>query len=524
VPEVIAGVVGALLTTGIEAMGIHGNIWPTVRMATGPARHSGPLQGSGLRVADLKSTVEFFVDAGLARRAYRRYEQARGVSLDDDAVAERGFVHVCECLLEEAVGSSTAQTILGAILRDRPAISAARLVLAEQAPPESPDRLRDGLECIDVGVALFDSGLDLVAWNHRALELLEIPGDLAVAPDFPATLGRILAERSGLGSSDVELAEEQQATTRSGVPCSQMTHLVSGRTVEARGRRMPDGGIAVTFNDVTERRRVDSELRKYRNHLECMVKERTVQLELLRQRAVDASLAKSALMANLSHEVRTPLNGILGFARILQTEEGLTQRHMDGLSMIRSCGEHLLALVNRTLDFSRKEAAQCMQLSPRRVDLQQFLRPVVESTRVQAEEKGLRFRHESLIQSSCWLLLDDVRLSQALFNLLGNAIKFTRAGEVVLRSQVIDLCPSRRRIAFEVVDTGPGIAATDVGRIFLPFEQLGDARAREEGSGLGLYISRQLVLLMGGDIRVASDIGQGSTFAFDLEVERADAD
>jgi signal transduction histidine kinase len=401
---------------------------------------------------------------------------------------------------------------------------AARTATGQPArhPGPSWTGVRDWLEYIDVGVALFDARLDLVAWNQRALELLEIPGGPAVEGPATSALARVLAERSGLRSGNgEESVADRLATMRSEAPWCQMTHLANGRVVEARGQATPDGGMAVTFKDATERRRLESELRKSRDFLDCLIREKTAQLEVARQRAVDASTSRSMLVAGLSHEIRTPLNGIISFARLLLSEAGLPSRQLEGLSVIRSCGEHLLALVNGVLDISRIEAG-CVELSPRRVDLHRILRPVVESARVLAQEKGLRIRHESLLEPSCSVLLDDVRLGQVLFNLLGNAIKFTREGEIVLRTRSIERCGHRQRISFEVEDTGPGISASDIDRIFLPFRQLGDARARKDGAGLGLYISRQLVRLMGGDIQVASAIGQGSTFAFDIWLEGAD--
>jgi signal transduction histidine kinase len=504
-----------------EAMRIQDMPWQAALSASGPDRHSVPAWASHLRVGDMKSTVEIFVESDLAREAYRSYERTRGTSLDDGAPAERGFVQACECLLQGTVGAAAARVILAAVLRDRPATVFGGPDRDDDAwlPGDcARDRAHDWLDYVDVGVAVFDARRDLVAWNLRVLELLDIPRDLALNGWSSEGLARILAERSGLGSGDPD-----EATVRPTAPWCHLAHLANGRTVEVRGQGMPNGGMAVTFKDVTERRRLESELRKYRDHLDDLVRERTMQLELARQEALEACTARSMLAASLSHEIRTPLNGIISFARILQAEQGLAPRLLDGLSVIRSCGEHLLALVNHVLDISRMEA-EGTGLSPRRADLHQILRPVLESARVLAAEKGLQIRHESRLESPCCVHLDDVRLGQVLFNLLGNAIKFTHEGEIVLRTRPIDVCGTRRRIAFEVVDTGAGISPSDIERIFLPFKQVGNAQARKGGAGLGLHISRQLVRLMGGDIRVVSSIGVGSTFAFDVPLDGADLD
>lgn len=230
---------------------------------------------------------------------------------------------------------------------------------------------------------------------------------------------------------------------------------------------------------------------------------------------------RSEFLARMSHELRTPLNSILGYAQILQHDRGLTERQARGLAIIRSGGEHLLTLINDILDLARIDAAR-LELVPTELDLTLLLQTVADSVRIKAQEKELVFRHEVAgVPPAVWV--DGKRLRQVLLNLLGNAVKFTDAGEVWLR--VRRLASSSQNgamhgvfLRFQVQDTGIGIGPEQLARLFQPFEQLGDAPRREGGTGLGLAISQQLVQLMGGRIRVESQSGRGSVFSFDLEL------
>jgi PAS domain S-box-containing protein len=226
---------------------------------------------------------------------------------------------------------------------------------------------------------------------------------------------------------------------------------------------------------------------------------------------------RSDFLAQMSHELRTPLNGILGFAQILQDDQDLTERQARGLGIIEKSGQHLLALINDILDLARIDAGK-LELTPAELDLPNFLQTVSDIIRVKADEKGLAYRCEgSELPPS--VTADDMRLRQVLLNLMSNAVKFTDHGQVTLRVQRLGLgTDGRAKLRFEVEDTGVGMTPEQAARLFQPFEQVGDTRRRAEGAGLGLAISRQLVRLMGGEIRLDSQPGRGSRFWFDLEL------
>jgi len=222
----------------------------------------------------------------------------------------------------------------------------------------------------------------------------------------------------------------------------------------------------------------------------------------------------------MSHELRTPLNAILGYAQLLKRDSGLSVRQSRGLDTIKQGGEHLLALIVDILDLSRVEAGR-MELYPTPVDLGDFLGSVADITRVKADQKALVFACDAAPDAIGTVLFDEKRLRQVLLNLLSNAVKFTDRGQVALRLHARPV-GAKAQLRFEVHDSGIGMDEGQLARLFQPFEQVSEMRRREGGTGLGLAISRQLVRLMGSDIRVRSQVGQGSVFSFDIEVPWTD--
>ncbi len=266
--------------------------------------------------------------------------------------------------------------------------------------------------------------------------------------------------------------------------------------------------------EIREKERAEAELRSHRDHLEDLVKERTAESIAAKERAEVANLAKSAFLANMSHDLRTPLNGILGFAQILEMDGSLTEHQRVGVGAIRQSGEHLLTLINDILDMAKIEAGK-FEIFPSDFDLRKFLQIIASIIRVKAEQKpALEFVCDFAPDLPTAIHADERRLRQVLLNLLDNAVKFTDAGQVTLRVRFI--APSRLRI--EVKDSGTGMSEEQLARLFQPFEQLGDVQQRSAGTGLGLVISREFVRLMGGDIAVHSRAGVGTSFSFELDV------
>ncbi len=230
-------------------------------------------------------------------------------------------------------------------------------------------------------------------------------------------------------------------------------------------------------------------------------------LQRARDVAETASLAKSHFVTSINHELRSPLNAILGYAQLLERDPASLERRTDALRIIRSSGEHLAALVEGLLDISRIEARR-IDIYRDEVALPAFLGQLVDMFRLQAEDKGIGFVFDAPPSLPARVYTDEHRLRQVMINLLSNAIKFTPAGQVTLRVRW------RAEIAeFEVIDTGVGIAPENLERIFEPLQRVKAARGTAPpGMGLGLTIAKVLTEIMGGEMTVTSELGSGSCF------------
>jgi signal transduction histidine kinase/CheY-like chemotaxis protein len=242
------------------------------------------------------------------------------------------------------------------------------------------------------------------------------------------------------------------------------------------------------------------------------------QMLLEKQVAEQASAAKATFLANVSHELRTPLNAILGFSRLVRNAPGIPAEQIKHLDIVNRSGEHLLNLINNVLDLSRIESGR-QELKEVGIDPGQLLQEVRSLMQAPAAEKGLVLVLQQAPDLPRQAGVDADKLRQVLINLVGNAIKFTARGSVVLRARVArQEPPQQARLRFEVEDSGPGMGEADRSRIFSPFVQLGGQPRTERGTGLGLVISKQYVELMGGQIGVASEPGKGSVFYFEIPV------
>ncbi len=255
--------------------------------------------------------------------------------------------------------------------------------------------------------------------------------------------------------------------------------------------------------------------------LEMQVTERTAELVIAKEKAEVANKAKSTFLSSMSHELRTPLNGILGYAQILKREPDLSANQLEGLNIIHDSGNHLLTLINDVLDIAKIEAGK-LEIYPTPVNLPKLLDSVVSVMRLETQQKEIEFIYDAPHDLPVAALADEKRLRQILLNLLDNAVKFTNEGtvELIIKNGELRMENDKTTsvLHFSITDTGIGITADQLAKIFKPFEQVGDVEQKQKGTGLGLAISRQLVNLMGGEIRVESEVGHGSTFWFEITV------
>ena len=332
---------------------------------------------------------------------------------------------------------------------------------------------------------------DLLGFNPShaiGAELARLVSRLYAVGDgdsFVPTLQRLIEQPWGGGHGDLQ----QPATGRILHWTAQPTRDVTGEVA----------GLTFTFQDVTAGRDLVRQL-----------EDKSRLVDEARKRAEDANRAKGEFLANISHEIRTPLSAIIGMSQHME-EHGA---RADMLQRIRTSAESLMAIINDILDFSKIESRK-LTLDRLPFGLRTTVEDAVATLRVAAAQKGLDVRLEVAPDAPDALAGDALRLRQVLLNLLGNAIKFTDRGEVRLRVSVASLLPDEVCLHFGVIDTGIGIPRDKQDVVFEAFSQAdGSAHRRYGGTGLGLSISRRLVSLMGGDLWVESDAGEGSTFRF----------
>ncbi len=307
------------------------------------------------------------------------------------------------------------------------------------------------------------------------------------------------------GEQDADFYRDLWQTIKSGRSWSGQFH-----------NKRKDGSLfweAATISPVTD---ADGRITSFIAVKQDITERKLLENDLLeaKDRAEAASRAKSEFLAVMSHELRTPLNGVLGFAELL-SDTPLNDEQVEFVRTIRSSGKHLLQVVNDILDFSSiEQKGVSLEIIP--IVLSDLVESAAIVIRKSAEEKGLEFRCETAPGTPGIIKCDSLRIRQVLINLLGNAVKFTSSGSVVMRIALASQ-DNRQFVDFSVQDTGPGIAAGTAETLFEPFTQADSTHSRRfKGTGLGLAISMRLAKAMGGELSVESTLGKGSTFTFRL--------
>ena len=378
---------------------------------------------------------------------------------------------------------------------------------AQQASAHALSLSQATLESTENGILVVDLQGKITIANRRFAQMWCLPEALLEAGTDEAMLERVLSQ---LLAPEKFIEQVRALYAMPEASSDDIIEFIDGRTFQRHSQPQRIGSKVVgrvwSFLDITERRLG-----------EAMLREAMVDLDQARAVAERANEAKGAFLAHMSHEIRTPLNGVIGLARIGQ-RENLGRKAGDICGRIVASGEQLLRVVNDILDFSKIEAGKLD------IDAQPFrLAAVIEQSASlvaeRAREKGLALIVEAhaVPPASTFVLGDRMRLGQILLNLLTNAVKFTEHGEVRL---VLDR--DGDQLLFRVRDTGIGIAPQHLANLFQPFVQADSSTTRKYGgTGLGLAVSRNLAILMGGDISVSSTPGQGSEFVLHLRLPEA---
>ena len=372
------------------------------------------------------------------------------------------------------------------------------------------ERAPDGIVLVSgVGKMIYVSPVGLKIFGYQNEDMLNNdPIDFMHPDDGPMVVGLLLNL-----IQHPELVSTVQYRFRD--------HAGSWRWVESTfSNLLAEPGVqalVINYRDITDRKRAEEELQQYHSHLEELVKTRTEALSIAKEQAEAANQAKSEFLAMMSHEIRTPMNGILGMAYlILRTD--LTDKQRNYLINLQVSAQALLVTINDILDLSKIESGK-LELETTTFNLDDVLERVSSTTAFRAQTRSLELVFNTSVGIPPSLQGDPFRLGQVLQNLIGNAIKFTETGQVIVRTVLKEHSSGQVRLEFSIEDTGIGITAEQLAGLFQPFTQADSSTGRKYGgSGLGLTISQRLVRLMDGEIRVESQPGVGSSFIFDVQL------
>ncbi len=333
----------------------------------------------------------------------------------------------------------------------------------------------------------------LVAEMHEAM------GDIVVTRDMNRRIlhaNSTFREMTGCGEPQGKTCEEIGIAFRPG----DKVHSYDVEIATPYGQRIFTWHDAIAHDGTSSRLMISSIARDVTDERAAIVAREDARL-----RAENSNAAKGRLLATVSHEIRLPLSGILGMSHLL-SQTSLTEEQRNYLDGMRQSGQSLVQLVEDLLDFSTMEAGR-FRLNPRAENLRQLIESVVEMLAHRAHEKGIEIASIIAMDVPDYLDFDPARLRQVLFNLIGNAVKFTTKGGVLVKASM-----KGNALSIAVEDTGPGLEASEQARIFGEFEQAGSTMQRSGGTGLGLAISARIIREFGGTLSVSSKKGKGSTF------------
>ncbi len=394
----------------------------------------------------------------------------------------------------------------------------------------SEERYRNIVETISDIVLQIDSN-GIIKFVNSAVERLQYAGEELVGRSFeefmfvenqPLPCAEILTKRVGRRATrNIELffkVKEKSNLYKNIHAIPVLANAfglwnVENKIVLKKGAQKKFIGTLFIARDITERKRLEDDVKKQRDGLQTIVHEKTKELTAAKEKAEYANKAKSSFLAKMSHELRTPLNSILGFSQILlMNTENFNDTQTGNIRRISSSGHHLLKLIDEILDLASIESGK-VKMSIEPVQIGPLMREINAFSYPLADKMGIKFIDNTLDFHDKFVKADRTRLKQILLNIKSNAIKYNKqGGSVTFSIQKID----KDKIRFNIADTGPGINSDQFEALFEPFNRLGADESNIEGTGIGLSLSRELAQLMGGTLGLKSAPGSGSSFFVDL--------
>ena len=434
-----------------------------------------------------------------AYRAINDWPLIVAVRVDDTDARERRIAAAAQMRL---IAAGLTVGVLGVILLGiaywrRFGAALAALTRSKAAARAATSELALTLNNMAQGILMVDGNGHVAVVNQNALDLLGLPATFT-RQGFPLEV--LLLHERATGESIV--VDEHGGAPPDPDHLAVREHVRGDTVLEICTRHLPGGGFVQTYTDITERKRFETALRDARDVAE------------------KASQVRTAFLATMSHEIRTPLNGIIGMSSILETTE-LTAQQRGHLKTIHECGEALLDIVNDVLDYAKLDSG-AIQLEQTAVDVRGLATSVKEMLGPRAQEKKLSFDVVIADDVPASIETDGTRIRQVLINLVGNAVKFTLTGGIIVSVGSRTLSGGRPGLRFSIIDSGIGLAEGSHVHLFKEFSQVDASITRRfGGTGLGLAICKRIVDAMGGDIGVESTLGKGSVFWFDVPAPEA---
>jgi PAS domain S-box-containing protein len=462
----------------------------------------GGVSHSGVQVGDLLALAGRIVGERTARRAFAERAQSGGFALQPNAAADRGWVQFTERLLAAAIGASSARLVLTSALKGSGMDVAEVVAVLDEAGQQlrfNRQLLAVTFENMAQGISVVDRELKLVSWNRRYQEMFDYPQGMLYVGRPVAELIRYNVKRGLIGAAaqvEAEVDKRLEYLRRGGAHVY-VRERDDGRVIESRGEPLPGGGYVMTFNDITDYKRVERALRESNETLEQRVAARTREAE-------DAQASRTRFLAAVSHDVLQPLNAARLFASALrESDNGAEQRHLaERVDTSLRAAEELL---DGLLDVSRLDTGA---LKPELTDFDasELLRQLAAQYAPMAAARALDLRVHALPLP----VRSDRRLMRrVLQNFLANALRYTREGRIVLAARA-----RGDNVELQVWDTGPGIPEHHLQQIFEEFYRYEQpSHGDEQGLGLGLSICQRISHLLGHPLGVRSSAGRGSMFS-----------
>jgi len=488
-----------------------------------PMTPSFRLRRSSVTVAELTTTVARYLGEERTRASFESFAASRRIGLAADAAADFQLLRHAEYLIASAIGAASSRMVLSLLLRRSTVSTQAALKLLDDASSAihyNREILQSALDHVRQGIAVFDKDMHLICWNRRFGEVLDLPDEIVRIGAGLDELLHFNAERGAFGPGDVEALVDRRLAGYVGPAPFQDRFPDRGMVLEVRANRMPDGGIAMTFTDITPSVEAAEALERANENLERRVRERTRELELLNKElgrakaiAEDANISKTRFLAAASHDILQPLNAARLYVTSLierqgSGEEGRLAGHVDASL------EAVEEIIGALLDISRLDTGTLKpEVASFRID--EPLRQLEVEFAPLARERGLEL---VFVSSSLTVSSDRRLLRRVLQNLVSNAVKYTREGRVLVG------CRRRgERVRIDVYDTGIGIPKSKQRAVFTEFHRLEEGAKVARGLGLGLSIVERIARMLGHEVRLESIVGRGSHFSVEVPLAPAAA-